>query len=71
MSNNDTECELERERDEAKAIIVNLLAINTFPTCENLHHPKKDRHELGEDCPAMKRANGYIDSARSFLTKNQ
>ena len=75
---------LERERDEARKqasawrsfcrlkesniIIRNLLAINSLPLCENLHHSKKDRHEYDEDCPVMKRANAYIAHAEAFIS---
>ena len=53
---------------EANIIIRNLLAINSWPLCENLHHSKKDRHEYDEDCPVMKRANAYIAHAEAFIS---
>ena len=53
---------------EANIIIRNLLAITSWPLCENLHHSKKDRHEYDEDCPVVKRASAYIAHAEAFIS---
>jgi hypothetical protein len=42
---------LERERDEARALLREVRPNG----CDNLHHPKKDRHGIGERCPILAR----------------
>lgn len=46
-------CDLERELNAANARIKRLEEALEYvvPSCANLHHPKRYRHKLDEDCP--------------------
>lgn len=45
-------------RDEWKALAREVLELREavkWLTCDNVHHPKADRHGIGEPCPVLAR----------------
>jgi len=54
--------QLEKENARLKEAL-NLLST---PTCYDLHHPKKYRHEHDEECPVLKR---YLELTGKEATK--
>jgi hypothetical protein len=50
---------LERERDELRAALADLLGCGEEP-CSVVHHEKEDRHNVGEPCPVLARYRALL-----------
>ena len=57
---------LERERDALKKALLSLVLDFPELNCDDFHHAKKDRHELHEDCPVLRRFNDKLEKFRKM-----
>lgn len=48
-----------RERDELRAALYDMLSSGEEP-CNLVHHPKQDRHSVGEPCPVLARYRALL-----------
>jgi hypothetical protein len=55
---------LEKERDELRAALADLLGCGEEP-CSVVHHEKEDRHNVGEPCPVLARYRALLGEEAS------
>jgi hypothetical protein len=66
------EAEIDRLYAENEALrkALNALYVTApYAECSDFHHPKKDRHELGEHCPVLARYEDARLKARAALAR--
>ena len=62
---------IERAVAEESARVLRLINLYGTPNCENLHHNKKQQHEIGETCPVVKEINDLLSSLQEKETKGE
>jgi len=53
---------IEEQNQRIKALVEAL--DHVVPICKHLHHPKKFRHEIGEDCPVVALVRSAMEGAK-------
>ena len=57
------------EREALKLALEALELVNIEFVCNGAHHAKKDRHELGDDCPVTARYQNAITAIKAALAQ--
>lgn len=59
--------EAREENAKLRKAIWKVLNIIPTPTCDQMHHAKKEQHEYGSICPPVERVKAIIDNCKKLL----
>ena len=60
---------MSKQNDALKLALEALELVNIEFVCDGAHHAKKDRHELGDDCPVTARYQNAITAIKKALAQ--